>query len=263
MPLNTPEQILVDFIRSNAEVRDFWNARIAKLPGLDFEDDSASWELESQLTEYYWESPENIAPIAALLGEAGLSFANPMNVADELLGVGLINELPHIIADNDRMDQMQSTYFISVHGKQSGPFTLFQLKSMWGSGQLTADTQFYSEARSAWTPLSSLVEGSAAVSQVEQATSSQTVGGGASLVKNEETARIPRYYPDPGSPDPVGYGIEGATKRFKQLRDEKQLIEKKRGCLSVFVLGASGFLSRKPCADWLDSCKAEFAFELA
>lgn len=45
-------------------------------------------------------------------------------------------------------------YFILIEGKQSGPFTIGQLRSMWNSGSITSETLYWMEGMKGWNPLS-------------------------------------------------------------------------------------------------------------
>lgn len=51
---------------------------------------------------------------------------------------------------------MSNTYRIFYGGEEKGPFTFEQLRSMWSSGQLTADTQYWQEGMSDWEPIEGL-----------------------------------------------------------------------------------------------------------
>lgn len=48
--------------------------------------------------------------------------------------------------------------FISVDGVQSGPYTLFQLQSMWQHGAVPANTVYWDEPSMSWFALSTLLE---------------------------------------------------------------------------------------------------------
>lgn len=163
MPLNTAEQILYDFIKANRESREYWEAVIKDLPGLDFYDDTASIALEDKLYEYYVEKPTNWADIAFLLGKDGLVPADMMNVADALLETGLVNELPHVIDEQRQINMSQEDYFLWKTGIQSGPFTLPQIKSMWKEGTITSDMKYWSDVRQDWSPVKEIAEGESAM----------------------------------------------------------------------------------------------------
>ncbi len=44
-------------------------------------------------------------------------------------------------------------YFILSDGKQAGPYTIGQLRSMWQSGIITTETQYYFEGAPNWQPM--------------------------------------------------------------------------------------------------------------
>ena len=44
-------------------------------------------------------------------------------------------------------------YYINKDDKQTGPFTIGQLRSMWSSGSLTTATLFWHEGATGWLPL--------------------------------------------------------------------------------------------------------------
>jgi len=158
MALNTPEQILLDYIETNPEVREYWRREISTLPDLGIDAASAAKALGEKLHSYYWETTSNLEPIAFILGPNGLYHADLTNVANALLKMSLVNEQPHIIQENLQSERRQSAYFILRTGVKSGPYTLKQLNSMWGSGNITADVMFWSEALRDWTPIRELME---------------------------------------------------------------------------------------------------------
>ncbi len=47
-------------------------------------------------------------------------------------------------------------YFISTGGRKSGPFVLAQMRSMWASGSITADSYYWSEGMNGWQPVTQL-----------------------------------------------------------------------------------------------------------
>jgi hypothetical protein len=49
-------------------------------------------------------------------------------------------------------------YYLFIDDKQAGPYTISQLRSMWASGKLTADTLYFTEGMSEWSPLAAIVE---------------------------------------------------------------------------------------------------------
>jgi len=158
MALNTPEQILFDYIEINPEVRDYWKHVISTLADVD--ESTISKTLAKKLHEYYWETPSNLEPIAFILGPNGLLHADLTNVAAALLKVRLSNDNPDIIKIAKLHDKSQSAYFILRTGVKSGPYTLNQLLSMWASGNITADTMFWSEASRDWISILELTENS-------------------------------------------------------------------------------------------------------
>jgi hypothetical protein len=158
MPLNTPEQILFDYIESNPEVKEYWGKIISSLTGSD--ESTISNVLRDKLHQYYWENPINLEPIAFILGPNGLLHADLINVANALLKKELTNERPDIVLNNKKQDLIQKTYFILRTGAKSGPYTLGQLVSMWKSGNITADTMFWSEASRDWVSIKELIENS-------------------------------------------------------------------------------------------------------
>ena len=52
----------------------------------------------------------------------------------------------------------EELYYVSTSGKSTGPYTLSQLRSMWGNGTLTAEAFFLIEKSSAseWHPISEI-----------------------------------------------------------------------------------------------------------
>lgn len=157
MALNTPEQILLDYIETNSEVREHWLTVISTLTE-DIDPVAASITLGKKLHEYYWENPINLEQIAFLLGPNGLLHANLTNVAASLLKLGLENDKPDIIKKNKESDRRQSAYYILRTGIKSGPYTLKQLISMWGSGSITSDTLFWSDTLRDWVSIKDLTE---------------------------------------------------------------------------------------------------------
>lgn len=53
---------------------------------------------------------------------------------------------------------MNGLYTIKVNGETRGPFTETQLRSMWGSGGLTADAHFARQGEDDWHPLAELCD---------------------------------------------------------------------------------------------------------
>jgi TM2 domain-containing membrane protein YozV len=49
-------------------------------------------------------------------------------------------------------------YYILQDDKQTGPYTVKQLRSMWNAGQLTAETFYWREGMSEWTPLRGVID---------------------------------------------------------------------------------------------------------
>ena len=50
----------------------------------------------------------------------------------------------------------EALYYVHINGKVSGPYTLGQLRSMWQSGTVMADTIFWCEGNSDWQSLLSM-----------------------------------------------------------------------------------------------------------
>ncbi len=48
-------------------------------------------------------------------------------------------------------------YFISTGGSESGPFVLAQIRSMWASGSITADSHYWSDGMADWQPVTQLL----------------------------------------------------------------------------------------------------------
>lgn len=53
---------------------------------------------------------------------------------------------------------MDDRYWLLIGNENKGPYTLAQLKSMWGSGSITADTLYSQEGFETWIPLSSFLD---------------------------------------------------------------------------------------------------------
>lgn len=51
-----------------------------------------------------------------------------------------------------------SLFFLAVRGKRQGPYTRSQIRSMWDSGQVPANTQYWSHGMTTWYPLIDLLE---------------------------------------------------------------------------------------------------------
>jgi predicted RNA-binding Zn-ribbon protein involved in translation (DUF1610 family)/TM2 domain-containing membrane protein YozV len=49
-------------------------------------------------------------------------------------------------------------YWLLIGNEKKGPYTFSQLKSMWGSGSITADALYCQEGFEAWVPISSLLD---------------------------------------------------------------------------------------------------------
>lgn len=49
-------------------------------------------------------------------------------------------------------------YFLWLNEKQSGPYTITQLKSMWQSGQITSATCYWFDGLTEWLPIESMIE---------------------------------------------------------------------------------------------------------
>jgi hypothetical protein len=49
------------------------------------------------------------------------------------------------------------TYFVILNGKQQGPYTLHQIRSLWDDGRLTLETHYRTSEDELWQPLSGLV----------------------------------------------------------------------------------------------------------
>jgi uncharacterized membrane protein YhaH (DUF805 family) len=49
-------------------------------------------------------------------------------------------------------------YWVSIQDQCRGPYTLDQLRSMWGTGQLTADTYYFTPSTAQWQALRQLFE---------------------------------------------------------------------------------------------------------
>jgi TM2 domain-containing membrane protein YozV len=56
------------------------------------------------------------------------------------------------------VQQSAPPYWLSIGNEKKGPYTFSQLKSMWGSGSITADALYCQEGFEAWVPISSLLD---------------------------------------------------------------------------------------------------------
>jgi hypothetical protein len=52
-------------------------------------------------------------------------------------------------------------FYIGINDKQAGPYTLEQLRSMWNSGSITANTLYWQEGMSDWKSVHTLLDSSA------------------------------------------------------------------------------------------------------
>lgn len=51
---------------------------------------------------------------------------------------------------------VQKLYWIRMDGKESGPFTFWQIQSMWQAGNLNVTDEFRYDGRSVWYPVSKI-----------------------------------------------------------------------------------------------------------
>jgi hypothetical protein len=49
-------------------------------------------------------------------------------------------------------------FFLAIRGQRQGPYTLGQLRTMWSSGHVPADAQYWQRGMTTWYPLIELVE---------------------------------------------------------------------------------------------------------
>ena len=49
-------------------------------------------------------------------------------------------------------------FFVAIRGQRQGPYTIGQLRTMWGSGQVPADAQYWQHGMTTWYPLIELLE---------------------------------------------------------------------------------------------------------
>ena len=49
-------------------------------------------------------------------------------------------------------------FFLAIRGQRQGPYTVGQLRTMWGSGQVPADAQYWQQGMTTWYPLIELLE---------------------------------------------------------------------------------------------------------
>jgi TM2 domain-containing membrane protein YozV len=49
-------------------------------------------------------------------------------------------------------------YYVMLEEEKRGPYTLAQLQTMWRSGSLTVDTQYWFDGQGEWMPLSTILE---------------------------------------------------------------------------------------------------------
>ena len=53
---------------------------------------------------------------------------------------------------------MDDQYWITINDEQRGPYTIGQLRSMWNSGTITAETLYWQQGFENWYPLSYIIK---------------------------------------------------------------------------------------------------------
>jgi len=64
----------------------------------------------------------------------------------------------HKPSDAQPSNQQMDQYYLLQNDEQRGPFTLNQLRSMWGSGSITSQTLFFQHGFAEWVPLSMILD---------------------------------------------------------------------------------------------------------
>jgi len=93
MPLDTKEQILYDYIKSDPKRRDYWESQIKEIRTFYSDENDAADELEKRLVILYNPMAGNLSEIEGLIGTVDLLACRWITVAFKMMGRDLDEEL--------------------------------------------------------------------------------------------------------------------------------------------------------------------------
>jgi hypothetical protein len=89
-------------------------------------------------------------------------------------------------------------YYLWLNEAQAGPYTLQQVRSMWGAGKITALTLYWQEGKADWQPLGDII------SEIETEHATSPMAGGTALPpSNPGAPSAPGITPGQAAPEQV------------------------------------------------------------
>ena len=156
MSLPNVEQIILDHIQANRNIREFWQGKIAEWRTEGKSEDEVAQALADNLHLIYMGDESAREDLEGLIDYVSLMTANYSSVAFALLGRDLRTEA---VAEMIKAPPgWPEPYYVGRDGKKLGPYSYAQIRVKWADEEITSEDKVYHEPSKQWRPLRELAE---------------------------------------------------------------------------------------------------------
>jgi len=156
MALPTVEQIILDHIQANRNIREFWEGKIEEWRSEGKSDDEVAIVLAEHLHLIYMGDEPTRQDLEGLIDYVSLMTAHYDYIAFALLGRDFQTEA--VAAMIKSPPGWPEPYYVWREGNRLGPFSYAEIRIKWANEELTQEDQAYHEPLKQWRPLRELAE---------------------------------------------------------------------------------------------------------
>ena len=156
MSLPTVEQIILDHIQANRNMREFWQGKIAEWRSTGKSEDEVALALADNIHIVYMGDESAREDLEGLIDYVSLMTANYNYIAFALLGRDFQTEA--VAAMIKAPPEWPEPYYVGRDGKTLGPYCYAQIRIKWADEEFTSEDKAYHEPSKQWRPLRELAE---------------------------------------------------------------------------------------------------------
>lgn len=156
MSLPSVEQIILNYIQTNRNIREFWDGKIGEWRSEGKSEDEVAVALADNLQLIYMSDESAREDLEGLIDYVSIMTANYNYIAFALLNRDFRTEA--VTAMIKAPTGWPEPYYIFREGKTLGPYSYAQIRIKWADEDFTAEDKAYHEPSRQWRPLRELAE---------------------------------------------------------------------------------------------------------
>jgi len=156
MLLPSVEQIILDHIQANRNIREFWQGKIVKWRSEGNSEDNVAIALAEHLQVVYMSDDSAREDLEGLIDYVSLMTADYNYVAFALLGRDFRTEA--VAAMIKAPPGWPEPYYVGKDGNTLGPYSYAQIRIKWADGEFIVEDKAYHGPLGQWRPLRELAE---------------------------------------------------------------------------------------------------------